>query len=116
VSSALTVAGSNQLNMSISNNSGGTITIDRFFAYWPDVPTAQKIGQLLLNGVVVWNPSDPDSPTDIPIEGNWENGANLSIPNGATGNLLIQFSNDLQATGYEVHVIFAHGCQVSKSR
>jgi hypothetical protein len=98
--------------MSITNSSGGPITINRFFAYWAETPS-QRISQLLLDGALVWNPSDPDSPTDIPLEGDWANGANLTIPNGATSTLVVLFAQDLEPTGYELHVVFDIGCQVS---
>ena len=102
--------------MDIINNSGTQITITSFFAYWPDIPTAQKIDQLFIGGTMVWNRSDPDSPSDIPTEGNWVNGADLTIPDKNVKNLLIQFSNDLQPTGYEMHVVFDIGCQVISTR
>jgi hypothetical protein len=104
--------------MDIVNNSGGDIIITSFFAYWPDIPTAQKIDQLFISGTMVWNRSDPDSPSDIPTEGDWINSADpaLKIPAATVKNLLIQFSNDLQPTGYEVHVVFDIGCQVTGTR
>ena len=98
--------------MDITNNHGSDIAISQFFAYWVKSPTSQKIERLLLNGAVIWNTSDPDSPSDIPAEGNWVNGASLTIPNATTQNLLIQFPNDLQPTGYEVHILFDIICQV----
>ena len=104
--SALTNPNPNELGMDITNNSGSTITINRFFAYWVKLPTSQKIARLLLNGAVVWNTSDPDSPSDIPTEGNWVNAANLTILDATVENFVIQFSNDLQPTGYEVHIVF----------
>jgi hypothetical protein len=116
VTSVLTNLGSRQLSMDITNNNGSEIAINRFLAYWPDIPSSQKIDQLLLDGTVIWNPSDPDSPSDIPAEGNWTNSANLSIPAATTKSLLIQFSDDLQATGYEVHVVFDINCQVIGTR
>lgn len=102
--------------MDITNNSGSDIDLSRFFAYWVKLPTSQKIDRLLLNGVVVWNRSDPDSPSDIPAEGNWIGGADLIILNGSTESFLIQFSDNLQPTGYEVHLVFNIGCQVIGTR
>lgn len=98
--------------MDIINNEGSAITLIRFFAYWVELPTSQKIERLLLGTSVIWNTSDPDSPSDIPAEGNWVNGSNLIIPAATTQNFLIQFPNDLQSTGYEVHLVFDIGCQV----
>jgi len=108
----LTNPNPNELGMGITNNSGSTITINRFFAHWVESPTSQKIERLFLDSFVIWNTSDPDSPSDIPTEGNWINGADLTLLSGTTRNLLIQFPNDLQPTGYEVHIVFDIGCQV----
>lgn len=98
--------------MDIINNHGSTITVNRFFAYWAMVPNSQKIDRLYLNNAVIWNISDPDSPSDIPTEGNWAGGADLTIPDGATRTFLIEFQNNLQPTDYEVHIVFDIGCQV----
>ena len=98
--------------MDITNNNGSAITINRFFAYWVELPTSQKIDKLLLNGIVIWNTSDPDSPSDIPTEGNWIGGADLTIPDASTRNFLVEFSDPLLAIGYEVHIVFDIGCQV----
>jgi hypothetical protein len=98
--------------MDITNNNASLITLSRFFAYWVKAPNAQKIERLFLNGAVIWNTSDPDTPSDIPTEGNWANGADLIIPNATTRTLLVQFSNDLQPAGYEVHLVFDGSCQV----
>jgi len=110
--SALTNPNANELGMDITNSGGVTITINRFFAYWVKSSTSQKIDKLLLNGTEVWNKSDPDSPSDIPTEGNWLGGADLTIPAASARNFLIKFSNNLQPTGYEVHIVFNIGCQV----
>ena len=114
--SALTNPNPNELGMNIVNNNGTPITINRFFAYWVKSPTSQKISRLLLNGLVVWNTSDPDSPSDIPTEGNFVGGANLTIPDATGEILVVQFPNNLQATGYEVHIVFDIGCQVVRSK
>ena len=99
--------------MDITNNDTSTITINRFFAYWVDSPNAQKISRLFLNSLMIWNTSDPDSPSDIPTEGNWANGADLTIPNGTTRTFLIVFSNLMQPP-LEVHIVFDPpvSCQV----
>ena len=109
---AMTSPNPNELAMDITNNSGASITISRFFAYWVKLPTSQKIDKLFFNSLLVWNTSDPDSPSDIPAEGNWINGSDLTFPNKNPRTLLIQFPNDLQPTGYEVHIVFDIGCQV----
>jgi len=110
--SSLTNPNTNELGMDITNTSGSPVTLDRFFAYWVKTPTSQKLDKLFLDGNQVWNISDVTSPSDIPAEGNWSGGANLTIPDATTQNLLVQFQNDLQSTGYEIHIYFDIGCQV----
>jgi len=106
----------NELSLEITNNNGNPITLNRFFAYWVKFPTSQKIDKLFLKGAEIWNKSDPDSPSDIPTEGDWVGGADLIIPVVPVSNLLIQFPNDLQPNDYEVHLVFDIGCQVIFSK
>jgi hypothetical protein len=101
------------INTNITNNNGSDITINQFFAYWIDSPIAQKLDRLFLNGISVWNISDNTSPSNIPTEGNWQNGANLTIPNGTSQSFVMDFQENLQPAGYEVHIYFDIGCQVS---
>ena len=98
--------------MDITNSSGSAITINRFYATWVKTPTSQKIDKLFLNGVEVWNKSDPDSPSDIPAEGTFVGLVNPAILDATPVTLLIQFSDPLQPIGYEVHIVFDLGCQV----
>jgi hypothetical protein len=101
--------------MNITNNSGGSIAIDRLYVIWVKSPSSQKLDQVFLNGVSIWNTSDPDTPSDIPAEGNWKNGVSLTIPVGATQSFLIQFGDALQPSS-QVHIVFDIGCQVTGSR
>jgi hypothetical protein len=111
--SALTNPNPNELSMDITNNAGSPITINRVFANWIKLQPSQKIDRLLLNGIVIWNTSDPDSPSDIPTEGNWIGGAvDRTIPDATTTTFLIQFPNALEPTGYKVHIVFNIDCQV----
>ena len=105
-----------ELAMDITNNTGAPITITRLFAIWEKSQPSFKLDRLLVNGNVVWNKSDPDSPSDIPAEGNFLNGAELTIPDASTIPFTIRFTNDLLPTGYEVHLVFDIGCQVSGSK
>jgi hypothetical protein len=75
-------------------------------------PQSQKLDRLILDGNPIWNTSDNDSPSDIPSEGNWIGSASRTIPAGATGNFLIRFQDNLQSTGYEIHIFFDVNCQV----
>jgi hypothetical protein len=110
--SALTNPNPNELGMDITNSSGGAVTLNRFFAYWLKLPTSQKLDKLILGGNEIWDKSDPTSPSDIPTEGNWAGAANLTIPDATTLPFVVRFQNDLQPTGYEIHIFFDIGCQV----
>lgn len=110
--SAVTKPSANTLSFDITNNYGKDITINRFFATWVKSPKSQKLDKLFLDTELLWNTSDNDSPSDIPTEGNWKSGADRTIPNSATRNFVVQFQNDLQPTGYIMHVYFNVGCQV----
>jgi hypothetical protein len=74
---------------------------------------SQLLDQLFLNGVSIWNISDPDSPSDIPTEGNWNN-ADRTISGGAE-NFKMQFGIDLEPGVYNVHIGFDSGCRVTGS-
>ena len=104
------------LSVDITNNNGTDITVSRFFAYWIKNSSSQKIDRLYLNSAVICNTSDPDSPSDIPAEGNWTGGANLTISNASTSTLLMEFQENVQPTGYEVHIVFDIVCQVVVTR
>jgi hypothetical protein len=100
--------------MNITNSSGIPISVEFLFAYWVESPSSQKLDRVFLDGVEIWNTSDPDSPSDIPNESNW-NGASRIIPNGIVGNLVLRFQDPLQAGNYQVHVVFDIGCRVTGS-
>jgi len=74
--------------------------------------SSQKLANLTLNGNVVWNPSDNFPPSDVPTESNWVNGSILTIPDATAQDLLIQFQDNLDTTGNEIHIVFDIGCQV----
>jgi hypothetical protein len=109
----------NQLSMNINNNSGSPIIIESLFAQWVKSTSAQKLDQLFLNGVSIWNTSDPDSPSNIPAEGggNWPStNSERTIPAGTSGNFIIHFMDPLEPTGYQVQLVFDVGCPVNGSK
>lgn len=108
----VTFPSSNSLSMNITNNYGKNISISRFYAEWVKSPSSQKLDRLLLDADLIWQISDSTPPSDIPTDGNWKSGANLTITNATTRTLVVQFQDSLQATGYKLHVVFNHGCQV----
>lgn len=108
-----------QLSMNINNNSGSPIIIESLFAQWVKPTSSQKLDRLFLNGVAIWNTSDPDTPSNIPAEGGgtWPSpSAQRTIPNGASGNFIIDFMDPLEPTGYQVQIVFDVGCSVNGSK
>jgi hypothetical protein len=99
----------------INNTSGIPVVIARFYAQWVESPPSQRLDQLLFQGVSIWDISDPNPPSDIPSEGDW-NGLpqDRRIPAGAARTLQIQFGDSLQPGLYRVHIVFT-GCQVTQS-
>ena len=78
-------------------------------------PTSQKLDKLFIDGIEIWNRSDPDSPSDIPAE-EFVGGDDVTILDSIPRTFVILFSNDLQPGEYEVHIVFnSISCQVSGS-
>jgi hypothetical protein len=98
--------------MDITNNGASTITVNGFFAYWLKNTTSQKLDFLNLGGSVIWDQSDPQPPSNIPLEGNFKGSGDRTIPAGGTKTFLVQFQDVLKITGYEMHIYFDSGCKV----
>jgi hypothetical protein len=101
--------------MTILNNSGMPITIERMFAHWVESPSSQKIDRLLLDGAIIWDIASPHSPSDIPGQNMWQANVDRTIV-ASSGDFVIDFQDPLQASGYEVHIVFDIGCQVVGTR
>jgi hypothetical protein len=99
--------------MDITNSSGGPLTIERLYATWVKLPSSQKLDKLFLDGVLIWNISDTTPPSDLPTEGSFVNGADLTIPHATIRNLVVQFQDPVQPSGNEVRIVFDIGCQVT---
>lgn len=80
-----------------------------------DPSSSQRLDQLILQGVSIWDTSDPDAPSDIPSEGAWKGPlTNRMLPVGVR-TFTIQFGADLEPGDYQVHLVFGTGCQVNQS-
>lgn len=99
--------------MDITNSSGATIRLDRFYATWVKSPPSQKVDRLILNLADIWNISDNDSPSDIPAESGFINSADRTIPDATTRNFVIRWLDNLEPGTYNVHIVFDLGCQVT---
>lgn len=109
-------AASNELQATLANNNPTVnVIINRFFMHWVKQPASQKLDRILLNSALIWNTSDPDSPSDIPLEGpGWPN-TDRTIPANSSEPLIVQFSNPLQPGTYELHIVFDIGCRVTNT-
>lgn len=110
----ITLSG-NELSMDITNNSSGDIFINRLFANWEKLSPQQKLDNLLLDGVFLWNTSDNFPPSDFPAEGpggTWPStDADRTILAVQTRNFVLRFQENLQLR-YKVHIVFNIACQV----
>lgn len=89
--------------------------IERMYLTWVKSTSSQKLDRLLLDGNLIWNISDPTSPSDLPTEGGFVNGADLTISHATTRSLLIEFQDPVQLSSNEVRIVFDIGCQVTGS-
>jgi hypothetical protein len=101
-----------QIAMNITNSSGAPVTITRLYAIWEKSSPSQQLDRLFLDGVEIWNKSDPNSPSDIPDEGTFVGTADLTIADPLPHILTIQFLENVQPGTYDVHIVFDNSCQV----
>jgi hypothetical protein len=105
--------------MEIDNSTGASITLTRFFTHWVKAPDSQRLDELFLQDVSIWNAEDPNPPSDIPSEGSegtW-NGTlpERTLPGPEARTFKILFGEGLQPGLYEVHLVFDIGCQIQGS-
>ncbi len=112
---SLTYPNTNELAMNITNSSGGTIRMDSLSVIWVESPASQGLLKVVLDGVEVWGGSDPDSRSDFPSERAWDaTPADRDIDTG-TVTLMLQFQENLQASGYTIQAVFDIGCSITSS-
>lgn len=105
-----------QLAITITNNSGGTVRLDTLTANWVDDPTSQQINSVTLDGATIWSGSDPNSPTLFPSERAWSGAAtDRDINDSQSKQLVLTFGQDLQPNGYSLQAIFSTYCQLEAS-
>jgi hypothetical protein len=109
------MAGKN-LEMTITNNGSTLVTITGINVNWPDEPVSQGMSQITFNGVTIVNADDPQPPSDYPSEKNWSGTqSDLELAPSNSVQLVLLFSDDLQASGYSITVTFDNGCSVNGS-
>ena len=89
----------------ITNNSGGTITLDSMILTWP--ASNDAIFNIFLKGSPIWSGYEPTSPTSITFSGGARqinSSANLEV-----------FFGSAAASGYNLSITFSNGCQASRT-
>jgi hypothetical protein len=104
------------LVMVITNNSGGTITMDSLHIGWLDGPS-QKLQSVVLNGTSLWSGNDNAAPSDLPSELAWSGtAADRQVLNGTPGTLTMTFFVVLPSGTNTVEIIFDNGCTIQGSQ
>jgi hypothetical protein len=100
--------------MTITNSTGSTIRMDSLRVDWVEF-TNQGVRQVILDGVQIFNGSDPNTPSLFPSERAWDGSASDRDIGPGTVVLLIQFEETMVVTGNTVEPTFDIGCSVSSS-
>ncbi len=90
--------------------------MESLFVQWMDSPLNQKVKQINLNGVTIWdgNENNPDGQWGPSLEHDWTGSASFrDIASSATVVLMLQFEEDWVGSGYEFRPTFDIGCSVS---
>jgi hypothetical protein len=104
------------LDLPITNNSGGTITVDGLIITW-NVGTATRILDESLDGNQIGNANETSSPSEFPNSNPFVGGvANRQIGDGATESFTANFQTAPTGSGYTIEVHFDIGCRISASK
>ncbi|HET7145158.1 MAG TPA: hypothetical protein VFI68_14155, partial [Anaerolineales bacterium] len=113
----LTVNGKD-LQLNLTNNSGGLVTIDAMHIVW-NVGDTTSLLNLTLDGLLIGNPSTTTSPSDFPSPISFSgpaNGPDIESDGTNTEMFVINFQDDIEAGGYTVQLHFNNiVCQISAS-
>ena len=107
----------NELHIDITNNGASTVTLNGLEVQWTKSPSSQKMWYVFLNGSQIWSGSINFPPSEIG-SADWTGAASLrQIPAAATYTLVVQFKDNLVATGNSVTITLdaAPTCQVGAS-
>jgi hypothetical protein len=99
---------SDQLTITLKNQTGGTITIQQLTLNWTDSPASQKLLSVTLDGVTVAT-KILNNPPDTISQGTWD--STPSITAGTESTLLMQF-NDSITSPNEIDIFFDINCHV----
>jgi hypothetical protein len=99
--------------MSITNNSGGIITLDGLNVIWVDIPSQQRLSTVYLDAIELFDGSTMNTPPSSFAFSPPDN----EISNGSTVTLILGFDEPLNtdtANSYTVETIF-NICTISRS-
>lgn len=113
---SLTNPTTKELQMVITNSSGGTIRMDSLVVDWVDSPSEQRVIKVFLDGLEVWsgNENNPPGSWGPSLNHNWSGSAsNRDIDPGSVV-LLLEFEETAVA-GNTLQPTFDIGCSISSS-
>jgi hypothetical protein len=100
-----------QLSVNITNNSGGTITLNSLVVNWIDEPANQRIQDVTLNSASLWSGNNNTTPSLFEFTGPVED---RQIANGNSATLTLTFALTLENGNYDLTATF-DSCTASQS-
>jgi hypothetical protein len=108
----------NSLVLDLTNNSGGTVTIDAMHIVWVE-STASFIMDQILDGNEFGNANEMNSPSDFPSPNPFTglvSSRQIEVDGDETETLVINFQDPPTGVGYTVQLHFDIGCQIQASK
>jgi hypothetical protein len=103
-------ANDEDVEWSISNDTGGSISIDAFYFDWPG--SNDELIRVRLSGSEIWDGGDESPPTNITSG----LGGNRIIASGQSKTIEFRFDEDAASSGYDLEIAFDIGCSPQHSQ
>ena len=103
--------GENRLRIAVVNSGSSSIRIDTLYLEWDS--ELDRLRDIDLGPVEIWNVRDSNPPTNIPGEGNWKVGADRTVSAFNSENLEFRFDEELDGESASVTLTFDNGCEIS---
>jgi hypothetical protein len=111
--SALNLAG-DELRTDVTNAGPLAATLIRLSATWVDDPSSQALRRIELSGLQIFSGTDPDSPSTLPDERNWDGApADRQFGPNSSRDLRLEFREPLAPGAYSLTLEFDNGCSVT---
>ena len=100
-----------RLEIKVVNNGSNVIRIDGLHLEWDS--ESDRLKDIDLDKVRIWDAHDDDPPTDIPAEGEWKDGADRTIAATDDEKLVFRFDESVEAGEPSVIITFDNFCEIS---